>query len=219
MKLLLTLILLFSSVLTKHQERYFEGVIHFEMAYSNIHEGLSEDFVKSYSGDRMTYFHDISEGYFEQYYHSNNLVNTRWYEYETNKLSMIVAGNDTLFHYQANETSYSHAIQETNEREIICGYSCKKYVVTLTPYNPNDYPISYEYYVATDLLVNHKLFEGFIDGGYYDVLQRSSGIILKLVYHGPYYTKIRTATNIQRTKVKLRKLIPKDNFIPHKIEN
>lgn len=218
MSLLIILSILFLNFfLVPDNDKTFEGLVFFKLEYSNIHERLPNDYLCSMSGDSMTYHHS-DEGYLQEFYCREELIQRRWFDSKDNSLSMLNESDDTLFYYYAHETDFTAKLVKTETIETIIGYDCTKFTLTLIPKDGIDLPIAnYDFFITNDLTINPEPFNRYTEGGFSQLMSELPGLILKQTYYGPYYTKTRTAVTLKRKKVNLEKHKPTRILIKKRI--
>lgn len=195
----------------------FVGVVSFKLIYTDLDVRLPEDYVCSSSGDSMIYYYS-PRGFFKKYYCNDHLIQRRWFNSHDNSLNMLTESDDTLNFYFANETDFSSKIQKTDITERILGHTCQKFIVTLEPKENKNLPIVIsDYYITTDLEIDTKPFENYLDGGYSELLSEMPGLILKQTDYGPYYTMTRIAVDLRQEKVNIRRYMPTRKLIKKKL--
>ena len=192
----------------------FKGLITFSLEFSDVHPDLPENYTCESHGDSMNFYFG-EEGYFQEHFCERKPVQSRWFVYKTNMLYMNVTAEDTLYFYNARNTDFTTEIQSTDSIQTILGHKCRKYIVKLQPKEKSSgLPETvYEYWLALDLKIDPKRFEGFKDGGYAELMAIHPGLVLKQSYVGPYYTKTRIATSIEQGNFNALERVPEKEFI------
>ena len=165
----------------------------------------------------MVYSHSLN-GYVQDFYCDKKKIQTRWFAGEENMLSMFNEDADTLYYYNPSKTDFNFLIEKTEIIEEIIGFDCRKYTVTLSPKKDINLPsFKYDFYITEEIRMDPELYANFNDGGYSQLMKQAPGLILKQAYYGPFYTKTRTATKVDRKSVTFKKYEPSKPVIRKEI--
>ena len=211
------LFLMLSSCNSDTTIKNFEGTVSFDIEYKDINTNLTKEYLLKTYGNKMTYYHS-SGGYFKKFTYQNKEVQSRWYDTSDNLLYGHLNSMDTLFYYSPVNEGFEIQITESDIIENIAGHDCKKYTVIATPLEEKNLPkFRYEFFITTNIGIDTEPYKGFTEGGYSELLNKSGGLILKQVYYGQYYTRIRTANKVEQTSVKLDSMIKTEGLIKEKL--
>ena len=199
---IIIIVSLFSFCLNENN-KVFEGVISFDLSYTDIDEKVLMQTICALSGDSVSSYHN-SKGDLQLSYCKGEIVSTSWFDSGENKLYFHPESMDTLFFYSSSISDFNAYIEKTNEFENILEYKCQKFIVTLIPRSGrvND-TIRYEYFIAKDLKIDFNTYKNFKEGGYNELLSMMPGISLKQIFYGKFYTRTKKATRIEKRSINL----------------
>lgn len=162
----------------------FEGVVEYQITYPNQRDAIPPDVPQKF----VIFF---KEGNIRKEYRNlqDSLLFYSIYLFNENTSFGITPANDTVLFYKPTSesivvTSLEHQIPNAKAHNImILGYDCNKYDIQVAYNNePNEPPINYTYYVASQLSIDKKYLSG--DGSNF-IFTPTGGIILKYVADSP----------------------------------
>lgn len=207
------MLLVFETTFSADDDNSFEGVITYQVEYSDVDERLPLEYLCSTRGDSMVSFMN-EHGYISEFYCNQQIVQRRWYERDISSIFMQNQRDDTLYYYLANDPDLNIKIEKTNIFEDIIGYKCQKFLVTSYFYEDGDTTaLEYECFITTDLNIDPKIYENYLEGGFSEILSEVPGVILKESFFGPFYTFTNRAIKIERTNVNINDHLPKKDMI------
>ncbi|RVT99992.1 hypothetical protein EOD41_13585 [Mucilaginibacter limnophilus] len=184
---LITLAFIIACIVTYAQS--FEGYIVYKNSYKSKTDNLSDSMMTAMMGDTQKWYTKGGE-----YKSEINGTFMQWqiYNKADNKLyTKIATSNDALFNYADVNTDEIQNVQLNKGVTEVLGYKCDELILTCKSGIQ-------KYYFSSKLPLDSKLFEKHKYGNWYEFLNRTNAVPLKIILDNPQLSLESVATEIKK---------------------
>ncbi|MEN1784373.1 MAG: DUF4412 domain-containing protein [Bacteroidota bacterium] len=194
LKIILAVILLTSNLYSQNKE--FEGLVNYKIVVKNPTPEIISDSLWNARVGKTTSNHQF-------YYKGSSYKNIidgkelQIYKPKSNEIYNYRIGKDTIFNNILNASKAIDSlisIEKSDKAESILGYSCEK-LVFKGKLAETTYYYSKELNVPAENYVNHNY------GNWYEYLEQTNSLPLKIIVKNRFLHMVMTAVNIEETEL------------------
>jgi WD40 repeat protein len=204
MKVAFTLLIIFCQAIVfaqpKSNNRYFEGVVEYDIKSESYMQGVSDNEIRERTGSTLKLFFKDGDYMREYIDGSGYTLRKYFYRKDKNMLYMYspISSPDTLYFSSSSDSIYLSYDITTGEKEKILDYDCPSSIITakyVADFLPDTGTIKVTYFFCNQLPVDPEWHKDVYIWN--DVIKIHKSIAIKFIEHDPlFFKQTFTATKI-----------------------
>ena len=197
-------LLAFIFCLSGFSQKYFEGVVEYDITFQSSNPALNVDGLKEIFGIKMKFYHKDGSYMREYFNDKGNPIRKFSYVTSTNRLYITdVLKADTIYYSDASEKLFDNYQIINGPTDTVLDCICPSNVITYRYYEKllgDTLDMKAEYFFCHQLPVNPDYYKNYFL--WYDIIKKQKSVAIKFSEETVNFFKMTyTATKIEHTKL------------------